>query len=79
MGRSSPIPYPDNIFVDPLKRRRRAETEGFFEVSRSPVGQMVIHEAMRIVTKIQEADAVYNVLVVMAHDESLIGIVDFYP
>jgi glyoxylase-like metal-dependent hydrolase (beta-lactamase superfamily II) len=38
-----------------------------------------IEETIRTIEKIQEFDAMDNVLVVAAHDESLLGVLDFFP
>lgn len=36
-------------------------------------------EAVRTIEKLQQADAQENILMVAAHDESLLDIVDFFP
>lgn len=36
-------------------------------------------EAVRTIEKLQQADAHENILMVAAHDESLLDIVDFFP
>jgi hypothetical protein len=34
---------------------------------------------VRTIEKVQEADVREEILVVMAHDESLLGVIDFFP
>lgn len=38
-----------------------------------------VDEAIRSIEKIQEADVAENVMVALAHDRSLLGVVDFFP
>jgi glyoxylase-like metal-dependent hydrolase (beta-lactamase superfamily II) len=57
-------------------------TRPLLEVSDLPDGKGVVHdfrEAVRTIGKVQEADASEEVLVVMAHDDSLLEVVDFFP
>lgn len=58
-------------------------TKAFYDISRLTREQGGAHadhdEAVRTVEKIQEADAHDKVLVVLAHDTTLLKVVDFFP
>ena len=58
------------------------KTKPFLEISDLPDGKSVAHdvvEAVRTIGKVQEVDAREEILVVMAHDGSLLDVVDFFP
>jgi glyoxylase-like metal-dependent hydrolase (beta-lactamase superfamily II) len=73
---SSPTPCPGSLFTPLL--RDGDKTKAFYEI---PDGRVAhdTKEAMETIGKVQEADAQGRVLVVMAHDDTLIGVVDFFP
>ena len=57
-------------------------TKPFYTVARSEVGMTVAHdpdEADASISKLQDTDALDEVLVVIAHDSSLLPVVDFFP
>lgn len=57
-------------------------TGPFFEPSVMPNGQCVhysMEQAKETITKIQEVDAADNIMVMMAHDASLLDVVQFFP
>jgi hypothetical protein len=57
-------------------------TGPFFEPSVVPNGQCVHYsrdQAKETIPKIQEADTADNLMVMMAHDASLLDVVDFFP
>ncbi|KAH6678469.1 hypothetical protein B0J14DRAFT_625064 [Halenospora varia] len=77
---SNPTPYPGSLFHPLL--RDGDDTRPFYEIARLPDRKLVAHdadEAERTIGKVIEADARDDVLVVMAHDESLVGVVEFFP
>lgn len=58
------------------------KTKPFYKLARSEDGKGIHHdvdEAERTIEKVMEADARDEVLVVIAHDESLLNVVDFFP
>ncbi|KAF8867386.1 Metallo-hydrolase/oxidoreductase [Acephala macrosclerotiorum] len=76
----SSTPCPGSMF-EPLYRNGDGK-KPFFGIARLPDGKGVAHdadEAERTVEKVIEADAHDNILVVMAHDGSLLPVVDFFP
>jgi hypothetical protein len=79
----TPIPpSPGALFEDLQTRRGRDKTQSFFYMPREPAGLIAfvdVDEAISTQVKVQEADAQEDVFVVMAHDESLMDIVDFFP
>jgi glyoxylase-like metal-dependent hydrolase (beta-lactamase superfamily II) len=73
-------PCPGDIFEHLLRDGDRSKP--FYEIARLGPGKSVAFdadEAVETVGKVQEADAQEKVLVVMAHDDGLIGTVDFFP
>ncbi len=80
LDRSSGSPCPGSLFSDLLPGGD--STRPFLEISHLPGGKSVAHdwaEAVRTIGKVQEADAREEILVVMAHDDSLLEVVDFFP
>jgi glyoxylase-like metal-dependent hydrolase (beta-lactamase superfamily II) len=78
-SRSSSSPCPGSLFDDLLGGDK---SRPFFEISNLPDGKSVAHDfddAVLTIGKVQEADAREEILVVMAHDESLLEVVDFFP
>lgn len=76
----SSTPCPGSLFEDLY--RDGDSKKPFYAIARLPDGKGVAHdvnEAERTIEKVIEADAQDGVLVVMAHDESLLGLVDFFP
>lgn len=57
----------------------RTRTQPFYKPSTKFGIQHDAEEAERTIAKLQEVDVMDNVLVVLAHDESLLDVVDFYP
>jgi glyoxylase-like metal-dependent hydrolase (beta-lactamase superfamily II) len=79
-NKSSSSPCPGSLFNDLLPGGDKTKT--FLEISNLPDGKSIAHdfdEAVRTIGKVQEADAREEILVVMAHDESLLDVVDFFP
>jgi hypothetical protein len=79
-AKSSSSPCPGSLFNDLLPGGDR--TKPFFEISNLLHGKSVAHdyrEAVRTIGKVQEADAREEILVVVAHDDSLLHVVDFFP
>lgn len=79
-------PCPGHVF-EPLLRRRVEEggwrgkdwrTTPFYTASADAAHEDV-EEQIRTVSKLQELDARDDVFVVLAHDQSLFGVVDFFP
>lgn len=71
---------PGALFEDLLRDGDR--TKPFFEIPRLEDGKGVaydVDEATATIGKVQEADAKEEVLVVIAHDDSLLDVVDFFP
>jgi len=69
---------PGKIFVAIHPKKSREEP--FFDPVRSPEGwHFEADEAKESIEKLIEADAYDNVFPVMAHDCSLVGVVDLYP
>lgn len=78
-SRSCSSPCPGSLFDDLLGGHK---SRPFFEISNLPDGKSVAHDfddAVLAIGKVQEADAREEILVVMAHDESLLEVVDFFP
>ncbi|CZR61211.1 uncharacterized protein PAC_11107 [Phialocephala subalpina] len=74
----SSTPCPGSLF-EPLYRDGDGK-KPFFAIARGEKG--VAHdadEAERTIEKVMEADADDSILVAMAHDESLLHVVDFFP
>ncbi|KAJ9165819.1 Metallo-hydrolase/oxidoreductase [Coniochaeta hoffmannii] len=59
----------------------KGDKKPFYEPARLETGQAHydVDETIRTMEKIQEADIAENVLVALAHDKSLLGVVDFFP
>jgi len=73
-------PCPGTLFEDLLPHRDK--TKPFYKIARLEDGKGVAHdvdEAEVTIEKVIEADAQDEVLVVMAHDDSLLDVVDFFP
>ena len=73
-------PCPGAVFDDIL--RDGDKTKPFYTIARLEDGKGVAHdadEAELTIEKVIEADAQDEVLVVMAHDDSLLPIMDFFP
>jgi hypothetical protein len=73
-------PCPGALFDDLLPGRDR--TKPFYEISNLPDGKGIAHdwaEATNTIAKVQECDAREEVLVVMTHDDSLLGVLEFFP
>ena len=75
MGHRSPFPYPSAMFEDLQRESSRSPQQAFF----SPSTGFDVGEANRSVHKLQEVDASSSFWVVMAHDDTLHGVVDFFP
>jgi hypothetical protein len=74
------MPCPGALFEDLLRDGDR--TKAFFEIAKGQDGNGIAHDfddAMATIDKVQEADAKEEIVVLMAHDESLLGVVDFFP
>lgn len=79
-NKSSAMPCPGSLFDD-LYRDGDGK-KPFYAIAKLPDGKGVAHdvdEAERTIGKVIEADARDEVLVVMAHDDSLLDVVDFFP
>ncbi|KAI1773937.1 beta-lactamase-like protein [Hypoxylon cercidicola] len=77
----SATPCPGELFDKVL---RAGKDEPFYvPSSRSPDNPYVVHfdpaEATETIRKLQEVDAHENILVVPAHDQYMLGVVDFFP
>jgi glyoxylase-like metal-dependent hydrolase (beta-lactamase superfamily II) len=73
-------PCPGSLFDDIY--RDGDKTKPFYGIARLPDGKGVAHdadEAEATLGKVIEADARDDVLVVMAHDETLLPVIDFFP
>lgn len=80
LNKSSPQPCPGSLFEHLLPERD--PTKEFYRIARFTNGTGISHdpdEAERTIEKVQEADCQDNVLVVMAHDDVLLDVVDFFP
>jgi hypothetical protein len=77
---SPQIPCPGELFEKLLEGDR---SRPFYKLKRNEDGTAGMaddaDEAERTIGKVQDCDAGENVLVVMAHDDSLLGIVEFFP
>jgi len=76
----STTPCPGSLFNDLY--RDGDSTKPFYTIARSEDGKGVAHdadEAEETIRKVEEADAHDEILVAMAHDETLLGVVDFFP
>lgn len=76
----SSTPCPGAMFEHLL--RDGDETKPFYEIARREDGSGVaddVDEADRTVHKVMEADAQEEILVVMAHDKTLLPVLDFFP
>ncbi|KAI9744096.1 MAG: hypothetical protein M1818_002248 [Claussenomyces sp. TS43310] len=79
-NRRSRNPCPGAVVEHLLRDGDR--TKPFYEVASKEDGSQVAHdvkEAQNTINKIQEADARDEIFVVLAHDESLLDVVDFFP
>lgn len=78
----STAPCPGALF-EHLLRNSSDKTKPFLELSKRLNSEGGAHtdpvEAARTIEKLQEADAHDKVLVVLAHDKSLLPVVDFFP
>lgn len=63
----------------PTPAQSGVRTQPFYKPSTLFGIQHDAEEAERTIAKLQEVDVMDNVLVVLAHDESLLDVVDFYP
>ncbi len=73
-------PCPGSLFDDLC--RDGDKTKPFYTIARLDDGKGVAHdadEAEATIGKVIEADARDEVLVVMAHDETLLSVMDFFP
>ncbi|KUJ20708.1 uncharacterized protein LY89DRAFT_682407 [Mollisia scopiformis] len=73
-------PCPGSLFDDLYRDGDR--TKPFYAIARLPDGKGVAHdvdEAEETISKVMEADAHDEIFVAMAHDESLLPVVDFFP
>lgn len=80
LDRKSTKPCPGSLFDDLY--RDGDKTRPFYAVARLDDGKGAAHdvdEAEETISKVIEADASDEVLVVMAHDDSLLDVVDFFP
>ncbi|KAG0649914.1 Cytochrome P450 monooxygenase [Hyphodiscus hymeniophilus] len=76
----SSTPCPGAMFEDLLPDGDK--TRPFYEIAKLDDGSGVahnVHEAQATIGKVMEADARDEVLVVMAHDDSLLEVMDFFP
>lgn len=76
----SKTPCPGSLFNDLY--RNGDKNKPFYEIASLEGGKGVaydVDEAKRTIGKVIEADAQNEVLVVMAHDDSLLPLVDFFP
>jgi len=76
----SPHPCPGALFE--AIHRHKSSTEPFFEVANLPGGKGAAHdveETVSTIGKLEEFDADPDVFVVVAHDDSLGEVVDFFP
>ena len=72
---------PGSLFLD-LVHPHHSATQPFYEISPDPEGKGISHdvpEAKRSIAKMQHFDSDDRVLVVIAHDNSLLDVVDFWP
>jgi glyoxylase-like metal-dependent hydrolase (beta-lactamase superfamily II) len=78
---SSIAPCPGAIF-DPILRNG-SRTTPIYQITRDPEGKTGaaanLIEAECTITKVQEADAQKRIFVIMAHDSTLLNVVDFFP
>ncbi|PQE09711.1 metallo-beta-lactamase superfamily protein [Rutstroemia sp. NJR-2017a BBW] len=77
---NDPHPCPGAVFEKLLRDGDR--TLPFYEVAKGENGKSVAHDAaaaQETIEKMMEVDARDEVLVVMAHDDTLLDIVDFFP
>lgn len=63
----------------PSSEQSRVHTHPFYKPSNRFGIQHDAEEAERTIAKLQEVDVADNVLVVLAHDEALLDVVDLYP
>jgi len=71
-------PCPGAIFEQFQESRGRQPTEPFFVIVEGGA-HADVPETQRTLEKLQEADASDDVLVVLAHDDSLLDVVEFFP
>jgi len=78
LDRHSVMPCPGELFEELLRDGDR--TKPFFAIYRG-TGAVTSdpEEAEKTIEKVQEADADDKIFVVMAHDETIMGVVDFFP
>jgi hypothetical protein len=76
LGASTPCP--GTVFEKLLVNQGRHKNEPFYEIAQNGISQDV-GLARDTLEKIRQADAQDEVFVVIAHDASLKGIVDFFP
>lgn len=80
LDRKSKTPCPGSLFDDLY--RDGDKTKPFYAIARLEDGKGVAHdvdEAEETIGKVIEADAQAEVFVIMAHDETLLEVVDFFP
>lgn len=78
--KSTTLPCPGSLFDHLL--RDGDPTKALYDVPRLEPAKAVAYdtdEALRTITKVQEADANQQVLVAFAHDHTLLDVVDFFP
>lgn len=76
----STTPCPCSFFAQMHPKQSR--TEAYYTIAVSPEGQSLaidVEEACRSIVKMEEFDGNEDIFTVIAHDLSLIGVVDFFP
>ncbi|KAL1998353.1 hypothetical protein VTN02DRAFT_6354 [Thermoascus thermophilus] len=79
---ASPTPCPCRLFEKIHPHPERYRTEPFYRIRVNEDGTSVaadVEVAMQSIRRLQEFDAAENVLVVCAHDATLVGVVDVFP
>ncbi|KAI1335981.1 beta-lactamase-like protein [Xylariaceae sp. FL0016] len=77
----SPSPCPGSLF-EPILRNGSREEPIYIPAEKPPVGPKVHYDVplmIESIKKLQELDAQSNVLVVPAHDVTMLSVVDFFP
>ncbi|KAH9897469.1 beta-lactamase-like protein [Xylariomycetidae sp. FL2044] len=75
-----PTPCPGEMFAELL--RAGPEAPFYLPAERPPIGEKVHYDVplmIATIRKAQELDAHSNILVVPAHDQTMLGVVDFFP
>ncbi|OBT90447.1 hypothetical protein VE02_01222 [Pseudogymnoascus sp. 03VT05] len=73
---------PGESWAKYLKAKGRSIETPFFDIPDVSAGPAYTHDvqaSLETINKVQDTDADTHVLVIFAHDESIKGIVDFYP